>query len=80
MPKTRGLGTSIHWLKGDLTGSPVVIGSLTSVGEISPEAEELDATTLDSAGGYREFIQGFKDSGELTLTGYHDKEICRSRL
>ncbi len=74
MPKTRGLGTSIHWLKGDFTGSPVAIGSLTSVGEISPEAEELDATTLDSAGGYREFIQGFKDSGELTLTGYHNKD------
>ena len=70
----RALGTSITYAPA--YNSPdintVVIGSLTSVGEISPDSEELDATCLDSSGGCREFLQGFKDSGELTLTGYLD--------
>lgn len=72
----RALGTSITYAPAynSADNDTVVIGSLTSVGEISPDSEELDATCLDSAGGYREFLQGFKDSGELTLTGYLDPE------
>jgi len=76
MPKMRALGTSITYAPAytSLDIDTVVIGSLTSVGEISPDSEELDATCLDSSGGYREFLQGFKDSGELTLTGYLDPD------
>ena len=66
MAKTRALGTTI-------TFNAKTIGSLTSIGEITPDSEELDATTLDSVGGYREFLQGFKDSGEVTLSGYYNK-------
>ena len=66
MAKTRALGTTI-------TFNSQPIGALTSIGEITPDSEELDATTLDSTGGYREFLQGFKDSGELTLSGYYNK-------
>lgn len=66
MAKTRALGTTI-------TFNSQTIGALTSIGEITPDSEELDATTLDSTGGYREFLQGFKDSGEVTLSGYYDK-------
>jgi len=70
----RALGTSITYAPAynSLDGDTRVIGSLTSIGEISPDSEELDATCLDSSGGYREFLQGFKDSGELTLSGYLD--------
>ena len=67
MAKTRALGTTI-------TFNSETIGALTSIGEITPDSEELDATTLDSQGGYREFLQGFKDSGEVTLSGYYDKD------
>jgi len=66
MAKSRALGTTIKF------GSEF-IGALTSIGEITPDSEELDATTLDSQSGYREFLQGFKDSGEVTLSGYYDK-------
>jgi len=66
MAKTRALGTTI-------TFNAKNIGALTSIGEITPDSEELDSTTLDSSGGYREFIQGFKDSGNCTLSGYYDK-------
>jgi predicted secreted protein len=74
MSKMRALGTSITYAPAYNSDeiNTKVIGSLTSVGEISPDSEELDATCLDSSGGYREFLQGFKDSGELTLTGYLD--------
>lgn len=74
MSKMRALGTSITYAPAynSLDANTEVIGSLTSVGEISPDSEELDATCLDSSGGYREFLQGFKDSGELTLAGYLD--------
>jgi len=51
----------------------VVVGKLTSVGEISPDSEELDITTLDSAGGYREFLQGYRDSGTVELSGFHER-------
>ena len=50
-----------------------VVGKLTAVGEIAPDSEELDVTTLDSAGGYREFLQGYRDSGTVELTGFHEK-------
>ena len=66
MAKTRALGTTI-------TFNAKTIGALTSIGEITPDSEELDATCLDSSGGYREFLQGFNDSGEVTLSGYYDK-------
>ena len=66
MAKTRALGTTI-------TFDAKTIGSLTSIGEVTPDSEELDATALDSLDGYREFLQGFKDSGEVTLSGYYNK-------
>ena len=66
MAKVRALGTAVTFGGTAITG-------LTTIGEVSPKAEELDSTTLDSASGYKEFIQGFKDAGELALTGYHNK-------
>lgn len=63
MAKSRALGSTITF-----NGS--LVGGLTSIGEVTPDSEELDATTLDSVGGYREYLQGFKDSGEVSLTGY----------
>ena len=54
-------------------GVQKTVGRLTSIGEISPDSEEIDVTTLDSADGYRETMQGYRDAGELEITGYHDK-------
>lgn len=75
MSKVKGLGTTLSYLPTYNSGNPVItVGALTSIGEISPDSDEIDVTTLDSAGGYREFLQGFKDSGELALSGYHVAE------
>ena len=70
MATTRALGTKLSFKSAG--GSEIQIGRLTSIGEITPDSEELDVTTLDSTGGYREYLQGFKDSGELEVEGYHD--------
>lgn len=64
MAKTKALGTTISF-------NSKAIGGLTSIGEVSPGADEIDVTTLDSADGYKEFLQGLKDGGEVTLAGHH---------
>jgi predicted secreted protein len=56
-------------------GSKIRIGSnfiadLTTIGGVDIKADTLDTTVLDSVGGYREFIQGLKDAGEVPLSGY----------
>jgi len=70
MAVTRSQGTTLKFTPEG--GQQVTVGKLTSVGEIAPEAEELDVTTLESTGGYREYLQGFRDSGEVEITGFHD--------
>lgn len=70
MSATRAQGTTLKFKPA--AGEELTVGKLTSVGEIAPEAEEVDVTTLDSTGGYREYIQGFRDSGEVEISGFHD--------
>ena len=64
---TRSLGTV---LKIGKDPSIVKVGGLTEIGGIELSADTLDTTTLESDGGYREFIGGFKDAGEVSLSGY----------
>jgi len=66
MAKIRALGTIISF-----GGTP--IGKISSIGEVNVSSDEIDVTTLDSASGWREFLGGFKDSGELSISGYFDK-------
>lgn len=63
----RSLGTV---LKIGESASAIKVGGLTEIGGIELSADTLDTTTLDSDGGYREFIGGFKDAGEVSLSGY----------
>ena len=48
------------------------IGELTSIGGLNLTADTVDSTTLSSTGGYREFNRGFKDAGEVPISGYFD--------
>ena len=45
------------------------IAELTNIGGPSLSADTLDVTSLDSADGYREFIQGVRDGGEISIEG-----------
>jgi predicted secreted protein len=49
-----------------------VYNSITSIGGLSLSADTIDVTVLDSANGYREFIQGFRDGGEVQISGFFD--------
>lgn len=56
-------------------GTKILIGAnsvadLTSIGGLEPSADTIETTTLDSVNGWRTFIQGLKDGGEVSLSGY----------
>lgn len=72
---TRALGTVLK--KGKTT--PKEIGNLTSIGGIEITADTIDVTTLDSDGGYREFIGSFKDGGEVAIEGYFDPSTASNQ-
>jgi predicted secreted protein len=60
---TRSIGTQ---LRIGLNG----ISDLSSISSPSMTTEEIDVTTLDSQGGFREFIAGFSDPGEVSISGF----------
>lgn len=62
----RALGTTLNIGKT----SPTTVARLSSIGGLDLSADTIDTTTLESDGGYREFIAGFKDAGEVEVEGY----------
>jgi len=45
------------------------IAELTGISGPSISADTIDATSHDSADAYREFLQGLRDAGEITIEG-----------
>lgn len=43
------------------------IAEINSISGPNMSRNTIDVTSLDSTGGYREFIAGFRDAGEVTL-------------
>lgn len=74
MTATRALGTTIS-----IGTVPTLIGGLTEIGGLSLSADTIDVTTLDSDGGYREFIAGFKDAGEVSISGFFDNTAAKGQ-
>ena len=65
--------------KGSLfqRGDGAVSETFYTVGEVkgvdlSPKSDTYDASSLASTGGYREWIPGFKDSGEMKVDAFFD--------
>jgi len=69
MGKSRSVGTI---LKIGTGGSAKNVGGVTSIEGISVTSEEVDVTAIDNSTGYREFLQGFKDGGEVPVKGFLD--------
>ncbi|ALC92061.1 histidine kinase [Bacillus sp. FJAT-18017] len=46
------------------------VADLTSIGGLDLSADTLETTTLDSVDGFRTFMQGLKDAGEASLSGF----------
>ncbi|QIK57768.1 hypothetical protein G7059_07910 [Erysipelothrix sp. HDW6A] len=66
----RTIGTKLTLAKISPETEDTKIGDLTSIGEIGLESEEIDITTHDSEGDFKEFIAGSKDAGEVSVEGY----------
>ncbi|TGE31329.1 phage tail tube protein [Desulfosporosinus sp. Sb-LF] len=52
----------------------VLIGSLTKIKPPEKSADSHDVTTLDVTDGYKRFIPGMKDGGEVTVSGFFDPD------
>lgn len=50
------------------TRDSVAIAEIRNITGPGMTRDFIDVTNLDSTGGYREFIGGFRDGGELTFT------------
>lgn len=59
--------------------TPVTVAKLTSIGGIELTKDTIDVTTLDSEDGYREFIAGLKDGGEVSLEGLLNLETGKGQ-
>lgn len=65
MAKSRSVGTVFNI-------DDQKVGGLTSIGGVEVSSETTDVTALDNATGYKEFLGGFKDGGEVPLEGFLD--------
>ena len=50
------------------------VGGLKSIGGVEVNADQAEVTSLDNTTGYKEYLAGFKDGGEVPLSGYLDGE------
>lgn len=80
MAATKSLGTTLIKTKSGSEMEDLVIADLTSIGEVGVESDEIDVTTLDSTGGYKEYIAGFKDAGEVSLAGIIKSETAMEAM
>lgn len=62
-----GIGTAFK--RSDMSSSPnfTAIAEVNSIGGPDMSRDPIDVTSLDSVGGYKEFIAGLRDGGEVVL-------------
>lgn len=73
MAKSRSVGTKL--LIAPKTGNTdVEVGALSSISGIDASADEVEVTDMGNTDGYREYLPGFKDGGEVSVSGYVDGE------
>lgn len=62
-----GVGTKFRRWGGLTNPNWVDIAEINSITGPSMSRDTIDVTSLDSTGGYREFISGFRNAGTVTL-------------
>ncbi len=73
MTAISGVGTKfLRWNTSTLAWD--VISQIKSITGPSKTRAFIDVTSLDSTGGYREFITGFRDAGQLTFNMLFDRD------
>lgn len=73
MAKSRSVGTKLK-IAAKTGNTKVEVGGLKSVSGIDASADEVEVTDMGNTDGYREYLPGFKDGGEVTVSGYMDGE------
>jgi len=71
-------GSTAEWSEDDTTYSSIAEVKALAVPTV--EIEYLDATTLDSTGGYREYVAGLKDAGEITIPCGYTSGVYNSAI
>lgn len=74
MAKSRSVGTKLKIAAGSNGSTMTEVGSLKSISGIDASMDTVDVTDLGNTDGYREFVGGFKDGGEVGVSGYFDGE------
>lgn len=73
-----GVGTVFNRGDGTSSESFTAIAEINTITGPNKTRDTIDVTSLDSTGGYKEFIGSFRDAGEVTLgmnftlAGYSD--------
>lgn len=80
MAKSQTMGTTLTLIKKGNEAQNMVLRGLTSISALEAEREEIDATTLDSPNGSKEYISGAVDWGEQTIEGYVDDPAQLTKL
>lgn len=80
MSATRTMGTTLTKEQSGSETGDLLIGNLTSIGEIGLESEEIETTDLDSPDDFKEFIAGAKDAGEVSLGGNIKNEATVEKM
>lgn len=70
MPSAAFSGVGTAFKRSDMASSPTftAIAEVNSIDGPSMTKGTIDVTSLDSTGGYREFITGFRDAGTIQLS------------
>lgn len=67
-------GTTISW-------NGTTVNEVTSIGDLDTSADDIEVTDYQSTDGYKEFIQGLKDGGELEIEGnFYPSDTGQSNL
>jgi predicted secreted protein len=74
-----GVGTTFQrWSTTTLTW--VHISEINSISGPGMKRDQIEVTSLDSIGGYREYIGGFRDGGTITLAMNYTRETYELML
>lgn len=57
-----GTGSTFTW-------NSVVVDEVNTVGDVALTSDDIEVTHYTSDDGYKEYIQGLRDGGEITVTG-----------
>lgn len=73
MAKSRSVGTKLL-VAASAGSTKTAVGGLKSISGIDASADDVEVTDMGNTDGYREYLPGFKDGGEVTVSGYLDGE------